>query len=164
MHKMECLAMCAYGENWCPSETVRLVARIILKQVKLFFPGKNNFIQPWGLKKLTNSLVQIILFDMRDVFCFNKRDKSLNCAWFCRRWQQSKPPQRGSYCSKTLNPVSVWMKVGRYSRCVITIHSLCVVDEVVLIVFPAAACRPAKHWDMNPKLWVLWYHVLPSFF
>uniref|UniRef100_H2TAT1 [histone H3]-lysine(4) N-trimethyltransferase n=1 Tax=Takifugu rubripes TaxID=31033 RepID=H2TAT1_TAKRU len=32
MHKMECLAMCAYGENWCPSETVRLVARIILKQ------------------------------------------------------------------------------------------------------------------------------------
>lgn len=34
MHKMECVAMCAYGENWCPSETVRLVARIIMKQVK----------------------------------------------------------------------------------------------------------------------------------
>ncbi|KAK3563264.1 hypothetical protein QTP86_019342 [Hemibagrus guttatus] len=32
MHKMECSAMCAYGENWCPSETVRLVARIIVKQ------------------------------------------------------------------------------------------------------------------------------------
>uniref|UniRef100_A0A672KM38 [histone H3]-lysine(4) N-trimethyltransferase n=1 Tax=Sinocyclocheilus grahami TaxID=75366 RepID=A0A672KM38_SINGR len=32
MHKLECSAMCAYGENWCPSETVRLVARIILKQ------------------------------------------------------------------------------------------------------------------------------------
>ncbi|KAI9542644.1 N-lysine methyltransferase SMYD2-A [Dissostichus eleginoides] len=32
MHKLECVAMCAYGENWCPSETVRLVARIILKQ------------------------------------------------------------------------------------------------------------------------------------
>uniref|UniRef100_A0A8C6UXL0 [histone H3]-lysine(4) N-trimethyltransferase n=1 Tax=Neogobius melanostomus TaxID=47308 RepID=A0A8C6UXL0_9GOBI len=32
MHKMECVAMCAYGENWCPSETVRLVARMIQKQ------------------------------------------------------------------------------------------------------------------------------------
>ncbi|CAL8243514.1 unnamed protein product [Lota lota] len=32
MHKLECSAMCAYGENWCPSETVRLVARIIMKQ------------------------------------------------------------------------------------------------------------------------------------
>lgn len=34
MHKLECVAMCTYGENWCPSETVRLVARIIMKQVK----------------------------------------------------------------------------------------------------------------------------------
>ncbi|XP_071238214.1 N-lysine methyltransferase SMYD2-A-like isoform X2 [Salvelinus alpinus] len=33
MHKLECTAMCSYGENWCPSETVRLVARIIMKQV-----------------------------------------------------------------------------------------------------------------------------------
>ncbi|KAF1393002.1 hypothetical protein PFLUV_G00033880 [Perca fluviatilis] len=32
MHKLECVAMNAYGENWCPSETVRLVARIIVKQ------------------------------------------------------------------------------------------------------------------------------------
>uniref|UniRef100_W5UJJ8 [histone H3]-lysine(4) N-trimethyltransferase n=1 Tax=Ictalurus punctatus TaxID=7998 RepID=W5UJJ8_ICTPU len=32
MHKLECSAMCSYGENWCPSETVRLVARIIMKQ------------------------------------------------------------------------------------------------------------------------------------
>lgn len=32
MHKPECAAMCMYGENWCPSETVRLVARIIVKQ------------------------------------------------------------------------------------------------------------------------------------
>ncbi|XP_066529199.1 N-lysine methyltransferase SMYD2-A [Hoplias malabaricus] len=32
MHKLECSAMCSYGENWCPSETVRLVARILLKQ------------------------------------------------------------------------------------------------------------------------------------
>uniref|UniRef100_A0A3Q1CUM6 [histone H3]-lysine(4) N-trimethyltransferase n=1 Tax=Amphiprion ocellaris TaxID=80972 RepID=A0A3Q1CUM6_AMPOC len=32
MHKLECVAMCGYGENWCPSETVRLVARIIMKQ------------------------------------------------------------------------------------------------------------------------------------
>lgn len=33
MHKPECVGMCAYGENWCPSETVRLVARILMKQV-----------------------------------------------------------------------------------------------------------------------------------
>ncbi|XP_008308104.1 N-lysine methyltransferase SMYD2-A-like [Cynoglossus semilaevis] len=32
MHKLECSAMCASGENWCPSETVRLVARMIMKQ------------------------------------------------------------------------------------------------------------------------------------
>lgn len=35
MHKLECSAMCSYGENWCPSETVRLVARIIVKQVSM---------------------------------------------------------------------------------------------------------------------------------
>ncbi|KAM9817253.1 N-lysine methyltransferase SMYD2-A [Neosynchiropus ocellatus] len=32
MHKLECVAMCAHGDDWCPSEVVRLVARIILKQ------------------------------------------------------------------------------------------------------------------------------------
>ena len=51
MHKMECVAMCAYGENWCPSETVRLVARIILKQVKMesfFVPFRNSFIVVQG--------------------------------------------------------------------------------------------------------------------
>ncbi|KAJ7988715.1 hypothetical protein DPEC_G00312100 [Dallia pectoralis] len=32
MHKLECTAMTSYGENWCPSETVRLVARILMKQ------------------------------------------------------------------------------------------------------------------------------------
>lgn len=31
-HKLECAAMCTHGENWCPSETVRLVARIVMKQ------------------------------------------------------------------------------------------------------------------------------------
>ncbi|XP_059355133.1 N-lysine methyltransferase SMYD2-B [Carassius carassius] len=31
MHKLECHAMCVYGENWCPSETVRLMARIIAR-------------------------------------------------------------------------------------------------------------------------------------
>lgn len=31
MHKLECSSMCAYGESWCPSETVRLVARILAK-------------------------------------------------------------------------------------------------------------------------------------
>uniref|UniRef100_A0A665TQB3 [histone H3]-lysine(4) N-trimethyltransferase n=1 Tax=Echeneis naucrates TaxID=173247 RepID=A0A665TQB3_ECHNA len=29
MHKLECSAMTAFGENWCPSEMARLVARII---------------------------------------------------------------------------------------------------------------------------------------
>ncbi|KAG2467146.1 N-lysine methyltransferase SMYD2-A [Polypterus senegalus] len=32
MHKLECSSMCAFGENWNPSETVRLTARIIVKQ------------------------------------------------------------------------------------------------------------------------------------
>ncbi|KAM9317363.1 N-lysine methyltransferase SMYD2 [Gastrophryne carolinensis] len=32
MHKLECSAMCAYGQNWNPSETVRLTARILAKQ------------------------------------------------------------------------------------------------------------------------------------
>ncbi|XP_062863276.1 N-lysine methyltransferase SMYD2-A [Trichomycterus rosablanca] len=32
MHKLECFAISSYGENWCPSETVRLVARILMKQ------------------------------------------------------------------------------------------------------------------------------------
>ncbi|XP_035473825.2 N-lysine methyltransferase SMYD2-B [Scophthalmus maximus] len=32
MHKLECSAMTAFGENWCPSETVRLVARILAKK------------------------------------------------------------------------------------------------------------------------------------
>ncbi|KAM9339449.1 N-lysine methyltransferase SMYD2-B-like [Symphorus nematophorus] len=32
MHKLECSAMTAFGENWCPSETCRLVARILAKR------------------------------------------------------------------------------------------------------------------------------------
>ncbi|KAF6728329.1 N-lysine methyltransferase SMYD2-B [Oryzias melastigma] len=32
MHKLECSAMVAFGENWCPSETSRLVARILAKK------------------------------------------------------------------------------------------------------------------------------------
>ncbi|KAI5614980.1 N-lysine methyltransferase SMYD2-B isoform X1, partial [Silurus asotus] len=31
MHKLECSAMCSFGESWCPSETVRLVARILTR-------------------------------------------------------------------------------------------------------------------------------------
>ncbi|XP_062857190.1 N-lysine methyltransferase SMYD2-B [Trichomycterus rosablanca] len=31
MHKLECSSMCTFGEKWCPTETVRLVARIINK-------------------------------------------------------------------------------------------------------------------------------------
>uniref|UniRef100_A0A670I3J9 N-lysine methyltransferase SMYD2 n=1 Tax=Podarcis muralis TaxID=64176 RepID=A0A670I3J9_PODMU len=32
LHKLECSAMCVFGQNWNPSETVRLTARIIAKQ------------------------------------------------------------------------------------------------------------------------------------
>ncbi|XP_040919974.1 N-lysine methyltransferase SMYD2-B [Toxotes jaculatrix] len=32
MHKLECSAMTVFGENWCPSETSRLVARILAKK------------------------------------------------------------------------------------------------------------------------------------
>ncbi|CAJ1078026.1 N-lysine methyltransferase SMYD2-B [Xyrichtys novacula] len=32
MHKLECSAMTAFGENWCPSEMARLVARILAKK------------------------------------------------------------------------------------------------------------------------------------
>lgn len=32
MHKMECSAMVAFGEKWCPSEISRLVARILAKK------------------------------------------------------------------------------------------------------------------------------------
>ncbi|XP_038143466.1 N-lysine methyltransferase SMYD2-like isoform X1 [Cyprinodon tularosa] len=35
MHKLECSAMNAFGENWCPSETTRLVARILAKKQKM---------------------------------------------------------------------------------------------------------------------------------
>ncbi|KAG9336296.1 hypothetical protein JZ751_002643 [Albula glossodonta] len=35
MHKLECSAMCSYGDSWSPSETVRLAARIITKQKTL---------------------------------------------------------------------------------------------------------------------------------
>ncbi len=33
MHKLECSAMTAFGENWRPSEMSRLVARILAKKV-----------------------------------------------------------------------------------------------------------------------------------
>lgn len=33
LHKLECSAMCVFGQNWNPSETVRLTARILAKQV-----------------------------------------------------------------------------------------------------------------------------------
>ncbi|XP_020503081.1 N-lysine methyltransferase SMYD2-B [Labrus bergylta] len=32
MHKLECSAITAFGENWCPSEMSRLVARILAKK------------------------------------------------------------------------------------------------------------------------------------
>ncbi|XP_042358967.1 N-lysine methyltransferase SMYD2-B [Plectropomus leopardus] len=32
MHKLECSAMTAFGEKWCPSETSRLAARILAKK------------------------------------------------------------------------------------------------------------------------------------
>uniref|UniRef100_V9KRM4 [histone H3]-lysine(4) N-trimethyltransferase n=1 Tax=Callorhinchus milii TaxID=7868 RepID=V9KRM4_CALMI len=32
MHKLECASMCKFGQNWNPSETVRLTARILVQQ------------------------------------------------------------------------------------------------------------------------------------
>lgn len=59
MHKLECASMCTFGQNWHPSETVRLTARILAKQVSrrwglgglllLWAPGKA------GKWKLTDS-------------------------------------------------------------------------------------------------------------
>lgn len=40
MHKLECSAMIAFKENWCPSEICRLVARILAKKVGQLI--KNN--------------------------------------------------------------------------------------------------------------------------
>jgi hypothetical protein len=34
LHKLECSSMVVLGENWNPSETVRLTARILAKQVR----------------------------------------------------------------------------------------------------------------------------------
>lgn len=34
MHKLECSPMVVFGESWNPSETVRLTARILAKQVR----------------------------------------------------------------------------------------------------------------------------------
>ena len=34
MHKLECGAITAFGEKWSPSETVRLVARILANKVR----------------------------------------------------------------------------------------------------------------------------------
>lgn len=33
LHRLECTPMVVFGENWSPSETVRLTARILAKQV-----------------------------------------------------------------------------------------------------------------------------------
>lgn len=40
MHKLECSAMTAFGEKWCPSEMSRLVARILAKKVGLLTKGR----------------------------------------------------------------------------------------------------------------------------
>lgn len=45
MHKLECSAMCSFGESWCPSETVRLVARIINRMVSAEGFTKENVCQ-----------------------------------------------------------------------------------------------------------------------
>lgn len=44
MHKLECSPMVVFGENWNPSETVRLTARILAKQVRIWDPIQVHFI------------------------------------------------------------------------------------------------------------------------
>lgn len=43
MHKLECSAMMAFKENWCPSEISRLVARILAKKVGQSLSGTAFF-------------------------------------------------------------------------------------------------------------------------
>ncbi|RXM31819.1 N-lysine methyltransferase SMYD2 [Acipenser ruthenus] len=54
MHKLECSSMCIFKENWDPSETVRLTARIIAKQVR----GDGD------LEKLDNEKRELIQSDI----------------------------------------------------------------------------------------------------
>lgn len=44
MHKLECSAMNAFGEQWCPSEITRLVARILTKKVRENPPPPRSFL------------------------------------------------------------------------------------------------------------------------
>lgn len=54
MHKLECSAMTAFGDKWCPTETARLMARILAKKVGVSAPcgafgpssGSRSFL--WG--------------------------------------------------------------------------------------------------------------------
>lgn len=56
MHKLECSAMVVFGENWNPSETVRLTARILAKQVRKWDNVQGHFILFFSLKvrKMSN--------------------------------------------------------------------------------------------------------------
>lgn len=44
MHKLECSAMTAFRESWCPSEMSRLVARILAKKVGLLIKVAVSFV------------------------------------------------------------------------------------------------------------------------
>lgn len=57
MHKLECHAMCTFGEKWCPSETVRLVARIIARLVRY----KQDFLYSFYRYRINEFLMCILL-------------------------------------------------------------------------------------------------------
>lgn len=57
MHKLECSAMNAFGQKWCPSEITRLVARILTRKVRENPPPPSSFLsqplaEPWFIVAL----------------------------------------------------------------------------------------------------------------
>lgn len=154
MHKMECVAMCTYGENWCPSETVRLVARIILKQVKFFVPCRNNFIQARGLNKtFTDTIVQInsVWYDR----CFYGQQK-----WWRSQLRfilqkvttEQTPSERLLLLKEFESRKCEWQWARRVTfqsdGSVVTFHSVCVVVEAVVINILCCglqSCKALRH-------------------
>lgn len=60
MHKLECSPMVVFGENWNPSETVRLTARILAKQVRNWDQVQMCLIFFFEVRKMSEGPVVII--------------------------------------------------------------------------------------------------------
>ena len=60
MHKLECSPRVVFGENWNPSETVRLTARILAKQVRNWDQVQMCLIFFFEVRKMSEGPVVII--------------------------------------------------------------------------------------------------------